>query len=58
MGQVDVELPGGARFWHDVVRLHRAEWVPAHVGARPDCRREIWNAGSLVAMMRFLMAGI
>jgi 8-oxo-dGDP phosphatase len=23
-GQVDVELPGGERFWHHVVRLHRA----------------------------------
>lgn len=23
-GQVDVELPGGQRFWHDVIRLHRA----------------------------------
>jgi hypothetical protein len=21
---VDVELPGGERFWHDVIRLHRA----------------------------------
>jgi 8-oxo-dGTP pyrophosphatase MutT (NUDIX family) len=24
LGQVDVELPDGARFWHHVVRLHRA----------------------------------
>jgi 8-oxo-dGTP pyrophosphatase MutT (NUDIX family) len=24
LGQVDVELPGGERFWHHVVRLHRA----------------------------------
>ena len=24
VGQVDVELPGGERFWHDVIRLHRA----------------------------------
>src|ERR1035441_8292617 len=24
LGQVDVELPGGERFWHDVIRLHRA----------------------------------
>jgi 8-oxo-dGDP phosphatase len=24
LGQVDVELPGGKRFWHDVIRLHRA----------------------------------
>ncbi len=24
LGQVDVEIPGGDRFWHDVVRLHRA----------------------------------
>ena len=22
--QVDVELPGGERFWHDVIRLHQA----------------------------------
>jgi hypothetical protein len=24
LGQVDVEIPGGERFWHHVVRLHRA----------------------------------
>src|ERR1019366_2237977 len=24
VGQVDVEVPGGERFWHDVIRLHRA----------------------------------
>ena len=24
LGRVDVELPGGERFWHDVIRLHRA----------------------------------
>jgi NUDIX domain len=24
LGQVDVELPGGERFWHEVIRLHRA----------------------------------
>jgi ADP-ribose pyrophosphatase YjhB (NUDIX family) len=24
LGQIDVELPGGERFWHHVVRLHRA----------------------------------
>jgi 8-oxo-dGTP pyrophosphatase MutT (NUDIX family) len=24
LGQVDVELPGGERFWHHVLRLHRA----------------------------------
>jgi 8-oxo-dGTP pyrophosphatase MutT (NUDIX family) len=24
LSQVDVELPGGERFWHDVIRLHRA----------------------------------
>ena len=24
LGQVDVELPGGERFWHHIVRLHRA----------------------------------
>jgi 8-oxo-dGTP pyrophosphatase MutT (NUDIX family) len=24
VGQVDVELPGGERYWHHVVRLHRA----------------------------------
>jgi 8-oxo-dGTP pyrophosphatase MutT (NUDIX family) len=24
LGQVDVELPGGERFWHHVIRLHRA----------------------------------
>jgi 8-oxo-dGTP pyrophosphatase MutT (NUDIX family) len=24
LGEVDVELPGGERFWHHVVRLHRA----------------------------------
>ena len=24
LGQVDVELPSGERFWHDVIRLHRA----------------------------------
>jgi hypothetical protein len=24
LGQVDVELPDGGRYWHDVVRLHRA----------------------------------
>ncbi len=23
LGQVDVELPGGERFWHDMIRLHR-----------------------------------
>lgn len=27
LGQVDVELPGGERFWHHVVRLHRAAFV-------------------------------
>jgi 8-oxo-dGTP pyrophosphatase MutT (NUDIX family) len=24
VGQVDVELPGGERYWHHVIRLHRA----------------------------------
>jgi 8-oxo-dGTP pyrophosphatase MutT (NUDIX family) len=24
LGQVDVEIPGGERFWHHIVRLHRA----------------------------------
>ena len=24
LGEVDVELPGVERFWHDIVRLHRA----------------------------------
>jgi 8-oxo-dGDP phosphatase len=24
LGQIDVELPGGERFWHHVVRMHRA----------------------------------
>jgi len=24
LGQIDVELPDGERFWHHVVRLHRA----------------------------------
>lgn len=24
LGEVDVELPDGERFWHHVVRLHRA----------------------------------
>jgi 8-oxo-dGTP pyrophosphatase MutT (NUDIX family) len=24
LGQIDVEIPGGERFWHHVVRLHRA----------------------------------
>jgi len=24
LGQVDVEVPDGGRYWHDVVRLHRA----------------------------------
>jgi 8-oxo-dGDP phosphatase len=24
VGQIDVELPGGERYWHEVVRLHRA----------------------------------
>lgn len=24
VGQVDVELPGGERFWHHVIRLHRS----------------------------------
>jgi 8-oxo-dGDP phosphatase len=23
LGQADVEVPGGERFWHDVIRLHR-----------------------------------
>jgi 8-oxo-dGTP pyrophosphatase MutT (NUDIX family) len=27
VGQVDVELPGGERYWHHVVRLHRAAAV-------------------------------
>jgi 8-oxo-dGTP pyrophosphatase MutT (NUDIX family) len=27
VGQVDVELPGGERFWHDVIRLHRTAMV-------------------------------
>ncbi len=27
LGQVDVELPGGERFWHHVVRLHRAAMI-------------------------------
>lgn len=27
LGQVDVELPNGERFWHHVVRLHRAAIV-------------------------------
>jgi 8-oxo-dGTP pyrophosphatase MutT (NUDIX family) len=27
LGQVDVELPGGERFWHDVLRLHPAAMV-------------------------------
>jgi hypothetical protein len=24
LGQVDVELPGGERIWHHVIRLHRS----------------------------------
>ena len=24
LGQIDVELPSGERYWHHVVRLHRA----------------------------------
>ena len=27
LGQVDVELPDGGRYWHDVVRLHRAAGI-------------------------------
>jgi 8-oxo-dGTP pyrophosphatase MutT (NUDIX family) len=27
LGQIDVELPDGERFWHHVVRLHRAAMV-------------------------------
>jgi 8-oxo-dGTP pyrophosphatase MutT (NUDIX family) len=27
LGQVDVELPGGERYWHHVIRLHRAAIV-------------------------------
>ena len=27
LGQVDVELPDGERFWHHVVRLHRAAMI-------------------------------
>lgn len=27
LGQLDVELPGGERFWHDVLRLHPAAMV-------------------------------
>jgi len=27
LGQIDVELPGGERFWHHVIRLHRAAIV-------------------------------
>jgi 8-oxo-dGTP pyrophosphatase MutT (NUDIX family) len=27
LGQVDVELPGGERYWHHVIRLHRAALV-------------------------------
>ena len=27
LGQVDVELPDGERFWHHVVRLHRASMM-------------------------------
>lgn len=27
LGQVDVELPGGERYWHHVVRLHRAALI-------------------------------
>ena len=31
------------------------EWVPAQVGAGADCAGEIWNAGSLVALIRLVM---
>lgn len=27
LGQVDVELPGGERYWHHVIRLHRAALI-------------------------------
>jgi len=27
LGQVDVELPGGERYWHHVIRLHRTAIV-------------------------------
>jgi hypothetical protein len=125
LGQVDVELPGGERFWHDVIRLHRAatmvlvddadrvlllwrhrfvpdryragrvehlitfqpragtvdaehfvfvgrnperigeptevneaarlEWVPLASVPGMIAAGDIWNAGSLVALLRFLM---
>ena len=34
LGQVDVELPDGERFWHHVVRL------------RPDAPHRVWPSSS------------
>src|ERR1035438_9285156 len=70
LGQVDVELPDGGRYWHDVVRLHRVA-VMALVDERDRvlmlwrhrlvpgliAAGEVWNAGSLVGLLHLLALG-
>jgi hypothetical protein len=46
LGQVDVEPPGGDRYWHHVVRLRKAAVMAA---------REIWSAASVAALPLLLM---
>jgi hypothetical protein len=43
---VDVEPPGGDRYWHHVVRLRKAAVMAA---------REIWSAASVAALPLLLM---
>jgi hypothetical protein len=35
LGQVDVEIPGDERFWHHIVRLHRAAFLPNQPATSP-----------------------
>jgi hypothetical protein len=49
LGQVDVEPPGGDRYWHHVVRLRKAA-VMALLAAG-----EIWSAASVAALPLLLM---
>ena len=58
LGEIDVELPGGERFWHHVVRLHRAammvlldeqDRVSAAVASSADSGSVVWELpGGLV----------
>jgi hypothetical protein len=64
LGQVDVEPPGGDRYWHHVVRLRKAavmalvdgeERVPLASVPGLLAAGEIWSAASVAALPLLLM---